>query len=76
MSKIRNSFIDDGDVFEYDQSDSSSFSHFKELKLDKAAALIRDSSSKISMLDPIPTSLLKQCVPQLTPILAKIINPP
>ena len=62
IAKIRDSFRDDGDPFEYDHCDgSSSFSSFRELRIDEVIALIRASSSKTSMQDPIPTSLLKQC---------------
>ena len=75
IAKIRESFTDEGDAFGYDCYDESvSFSSFKELKSHEVIALIRSSSSKTSLLDPIPTSLLKQCATELSPILSKIIN--
>ena len=36
--------------------------------------IIRSSPSKSSELDPIPTSLLKQCLPAIAPSIVNIIN--
>ena len=41
---------------------------------DEIRSIIMSSSSKSSELDPIPTSLLKQCLPAILPSIVTIIN--
>lgn len=76
IDKIRESFTDSGDAYEFDTSEGldSSFSCFDGLSLQEVKNMISVSSSKTSPLDPIPTSLIKQCSDELAPIISKIIN--
>jgi hypothetical protein len=49
--------------------------HLPEVKLDEFSSVSEDESSNASSkLDPIPTSLVKLCCHELTPIIAEIIN--
>lgn len=41
---------------------------------DEVRKIIMKSSSKTCCLDPLPTSILKKCLPALLPIITKIIN--
>jgi len=49
-------------------------SHFSPLTRDEVSKLIGQSSDTFCDLDPIPTSLLKQCLPVLLPTITNIIN--
>ena len=75
IAKIREPFKDNGNAFEHDYFDQPcSFTSFKELRIDEVMTLVRSSLSKTSVVDPIPTSLLKKCATELAPIISKIIN--
>ena len=49
-------------------------SHFSPVTQDEVSKLIGQSSDTFCDLDPIPTSLLKQCLPVLLPTITNIIN--
>ena len=40
----------------------------------EVSLLIQRSNSKSSISDPIPTSLVKKCLPELVPVITKLIN--
>ena len=61
------------------QSDPKSFTgipltEFKPVSVDFIKDIIRKSPNKSCVLDPIPTSVLKQCIDKLAPVLTKITN--
>ncbi len=47
---------------------------FKQFTLEKVGRIIMSAPSKTCKLDPIPTSLLKQCVDAVLPIITDIVN--
>ncbi len=47
---------------------------FTPVTLDELSKLISQSSNTFCDLDPIPTSILKQCLPALLPTIANIVN--
>ena len=53
---------------------SSTFSQFSAVTYDEVSKLISESSNTYCDLDPIPTSLLKQCSSVLVPTITNIIN--
>ena len=59
-----------------DISDScdSTFSIFAPATEDEVRKIIMDAPVKLCMLDPIPTSLLKDCIDVLLPVVTTIIN--
>ena len=54
--------------------DPPSLSEFTSLSQDNVAALIKKMPTKSCALDPIPTNLLKYCVPELLPVITEIVN--
>jgi len=56
------------------QNTPTILSAFSFISEDEVSKIISQSSNCFSDLDPIPTSLLKQCLSALLPILTKIIN--
>ena len=50
------------------------FTHFKPVSEEKIRKLISSSPNKTCELDPIPTNILKQCLPELTTIITHIVN--
>ena len=61
------------------QFDSGSFTgtpltEFKPVSVDFIKDIIKRSPNKSCVLDPIPTSVLKQCIDKLAPVLTKITN--
>ena len=59
IDRIRETFNDNGDLFEFDLPTHIiySFSNFRELDYKEVKQIIDDSSSKSSILDPMPTML-------------------
>ncbi|KAK6168847.1 hypothetical protein SNE40_020019 [Patella caerulea] len=55
-------------------SDVPTLSHFQQVSVSEVAKIIKQSSSKSCSLDPLPTILLKECLPTIVPIMADIIN--
>ena len=53
---------------------SSSFSSFKLLFQADVLELIKGSPIKACLLDPVPASLFKSCLPALLPALTSIVN--
>ena len=56
------------------QSQGSILSDFHEISQDDIIKCIHDSSTKTCDLDPIPTSLLKECMSDLAPYITNVIN--
>ena len=54
--------------------DDACFTDFSPLSEEEVEKIIRNSPSKTCSLDPLPTSLLKECLDLLVPIITKIIN--
>jgi hypothetical protein len=54
--------------------DGPMFSHFDPVTEKEISELIAKSPSKTCILDPIPTSLTKQCLSELVPVIAAIAN--
>ena len=50
------------------------FHQFKELSEEEIVSLVSSAPNKSCILDPIPTSLVKSSLPNLAPILTKIVN--
>ena len=57
-----------------DRMDTPAFSELQPTCESEVKKLILGSNSKSCSLDPIPTTILKQCIDALLPILVKIIN--
>ena len=75
ISNIHGKFKQDGNFDEYDNVfTGSSLSEFSLLSPDEVIKMVNESSTKSCELDPIPTPLLKSCLPELAPVLQKIIN--
>ena len=56
------------------QSAPATFSSFTPATVDEITQLIKSSPDKQCDLDPIPTSLLKKCLPVLVPTITNIVN--
>ncbi len=53
---------------------TSLLTEFKSLSTDEVKKLILKSSNKHCELDPIPNTLLRECIDEILPLLTKIIN--
>ena len=62
--------ISDDDV----HSDCPPLESFENVSSDELSKIISASSSASCELDPIPTCLLKQCLPEILPFLTEIVN--
>ncbi|GFS07086.1 reverse transcriptase-like protein [Elysia marginata] len=58
----------------YDKFTGTSFDKFNLVSLDEILKLLKNSSTKTCALDPIPTSLMFQCLETLAPFIADVIN--
>ena len=63
----------------FDKYDTKDFvvpklSQFTPVSIEEIQKIDLRSPSKSCMLDPIPTSLLKECKSELMPIIIKIVN--
>jgi hypothetical protein len=75
ISKIRESFPPANASAHYaDHVSAPSFSSLEPTCEEEIRKIIMSSNSKSCSLDPIPTSLLKQCLDCLLPILVSIVN--
>ena len=52
----------------------SSFEKFEPLEMEAVKHLVLESNTKSCSLDPIPTSMVKECLDELLPVLTSIIN--
>ena len=55
-------------------SEHEKLSNFKELTQEDVHQLIRASTKKTCMLDPMPTSLLTNCLEEILPVITSMIN--
>ena len=55
-------------------SSSSKLESFRPATLSEIASVIKKSSKASCVLDPIPTSLLRDILPTLTPVITEIVN--
>lgn len=53
---------------------TSVFNQFQNISPDHIRKVIMESRSKYCLLDPLPTSLVKDCIPALLPIVTNIVN--
>ena len=76
IDKIRLDFSNEVDnAFRFDVSNvTCPLEAFKEVSLDDVRIMIDKSKDKFCDLDPLPTTLVKQCSDLLSPIIARIIN--
>ena len=75
VSNIRESFPDsDCSPHQYDKMQVPTIESLQPVTEAELRKLIMSSKSKTCSLDPIPTSLLKQCLDCLLPVLVKIVN--
>ena len=52
----------------------SSFEKFEPLEMEAVKHLVLESNTESCSLDPIPTSMVKECLDELLPVLTSIIN--
>ena len=62
------------DCFVENAITSKNLRSFQNTSDDEISKLIRQSSNAYCKLDPLPTSLLKQCSSELTPFITKLVN--
>ena len=76
IDKIRDNFGTSEGFDKYDTRDFviPKLSHFTPVSVEEIHKTVLKSPSKSCMLDPIPTSLLKECKSELMPIITKIVN--
>ena len=74
VAKIRSSIRCDPQSPSLSPTVSSTFTTFQTVTLEEVTKLIRSSASKTCDLDPLPTSLVKDNVELLAPIITSIVN--
>ena len=75
IDKIREGFSDDTDCYEYgNPAPPGHFTSFHEVKEEHIVKIISQSKNKQCSLDPIPTTLVKQCSDILAPAITEMIN--
>ena len=76
VAKIRENFSDNStDALLHDTPEAGCrFASFEELSDDDIVKIISQSTNKYCELDPIPSSLLKQCSIEIMPVIKRIIN--
>ena len=57
-----------------DNNNPPSFTPFKELLVEDIIKLIKQSPTKSCKLDQIPTTILKEVIPSISPLFASIVN--
>ena len=71
---LDNESIEDISVYEPADKTTCELSNFRQLTQEETLILIKQSKTKSSILDPIPTSILKQCVDVLISPITDIVN--
>ena len=74
IDNIRKAFKESTTFSEFDDETDAKLCQFKTQSVEEISRLIKNSSSKQCILDPIPTRLLKECNSELSPVITKIIN--
>lgn len=75
ITDIKNNLLHDNSINDNSvNACNSSFSTFSEVSISAVKTIILNSSSASCDLDPIPTSLLKQCIIELSPVITNIVN--
>lgn len=76
IDKIRENFssIEGFDKYDIREFDIPPLDSFKPISTDDVKKLIMKSPTKSCILDPIPTTLLKECVDELLPVTTMIVN--
>ena len=76
VAKIRQNFSEDSnDALFYDTPQTErNFTSFNALDDDEITKIISQSTRKYCELDPIPSSLLKQCTVEIMPVIKRIIK--
>ena len=57
-----------------DKSCTSRFGTFTSISMDAVRRIIMGTSNKSCLLDPLPTSLLKNCIDEILPVVTNIVN--
>ena len=73
-SQLHLATVDNLLVFEYSCGTVEKLEYFSSVSEHQIENIIRLTNNKSCELDPIPTWLLKQCIPALLPIITKIVN--
>ena len=74
IDNIRKAFKESTTFSEFDRETDTKLCQFKTQSVEEFSRLIKNSSNKQCIFDPIPTRLLKECNSVLSPVLTKIIN--
>ena len=74
ISKIRDTFPTSGSFNNAPESVPPAFNTFKPVTEDNVSKCIKESPTKSSPLDPIPTFLLKDCLDILLPSITKLVS--
>ena len=75
IDKIRRDFFEYADSLQFDGNEITDRLHsFTPLDAAYVTKIIKSSSNSSCLLDPIPTTLLKQCTDELVPTIVQIIN--
>ena len=76
LTKIRDNFEETCDFSSHDLpfSGESPLDNYDCLSEDDVTKLLQLAPTKSSGLDPIPTSVLKQCSNEMVPVITRIIN--
>ncbi len=53
---------------------TTQLTEFKPISEEEVMEIVTKSANKYCMLDPIPTSLIKECIHEVLPLLIRIIN--
>ena len=74
IQDIRNQTVGDFTITDADPVTACIFSQFTEVSVKSVKSTIMASNSKTCSLDPIPTSLLKDCIDFLAPTVTYLVN--
>ena len=74
ISKISDTFPTSGSFNDAPELVPPNFNRFKPVTEDEVSKCIKESPTKSCPLDPIPTSLLKDCLDILLPCITKLVN--
>lgn len=74
ITKINKNFSNNPDITNKNNKCLSEFSIFPLITNDETKKIIMTSSTTTCDLDPIPTTLLKSCINEISPVITKIIN--
>ena len=74
FDNIRKALKESTTFSEFDGETDTKLCQFKTQSVEEISRLIKNSSNKQCIFDPIPTRLLKECNSELSSVITKIIN--